>query len=471
MEKLESNSTLPDSWINVEWSQITALDGFRRGPFGGNLKKSCFVEEGYSVYEQYAPINDDCTSFRYFIDEEKYQELSGFHVNEGDFLISCSGTMGRITHVPDGSPSGVINQALLRIRLQDQFILPDYFLKLFRSPLIQNSVLNKTVGGAIQNLAAVKELKTIPLPIAPLPEQKRIVEKLDSLLAQVDTIQQRLNNLPNIIKRFRQSVLAAAVSGKLTEQWRENNESKHESVKLGDLIQSGPQNGIYKPSKFYGKGTKIVRIDSIYDGELISWEKIKCLELESEELKRYQVNISDILINRVNSIEYLGKCGLVRELPESAVFESNIMRLSLNINIASPEFVTLFLTSPTGLVELRKNAKLAVNQASINQTDVKNCELILPLLNEQTEIVRLVEQYFALADTLEKNLANAKQRVDNLTQSILAKAFKGELVPQDPSDEPADKLLQRIKAARIEAEKLEKAAKKAAKASKAKKTK
>ena len=87
----------------------------------------------------------------------------------------------------------------------------------------------------------------------------------------------------------------------------------------------------------------------------------------------------------------------------------------------------------------------------------------MPPIEEQTEIVRLVEQYFALADTLEKHLANAKARVDNLTQSILAKAFRGELVPQNPNDEPADKLLERIKAVRLEAEKLEKAAKKAAK--------
>ncbi len=102
---------------------------------------------------------------------------------------------------------------------------------------------------------------------------------------------------------------------------------------------------------------------------------------------------------------------------------------------------------------------------------LRSFEFNIPSLTEQTEIVRLVEQYFALADTLEKNLANAKQRVDNLTQSILAKAFKGELVPQDPSDEPADKLLERIKVARLEAEMLEKAAKKAAKASKTTKVK
>lgn len=361
---------------------------------------------------------------------------------------------------------GAYNVALMKAKPRDNIFSNEYLFYYLKNQNIYRYVESASDRTAGQSGVNKRHLEKYPVGVPPLNEQKRIVEKLDSLLAQVDTIQQRLNNLPDIIKRFRQSVLAAAVSGKLTEQWRENNEYKHQNVKLGDLIESGPQNGIYKPSKFYGSGTKIIRIDSIYDGELINWDKIKCLALEKEELDRYKINLSDILINRVNSIEYLGKCGLVKKLPGNAVFESNIMRLSVNLELASPEFITLFLTSPTGLVELRKNAKLAVNQASINQTDVKNCKLLLPLVNEQNEIVRLVEQYFALADTLEKNLANAKQRVDNLTQSILAKAFRGELVPQDPNDEPADKLLARIKAARLEAEKLEKAAKKVAKASK-----
>ena len=112
---------------------------------------------------------------------------------------------------------------------------------------------------------------------------------------------------------------------------------------------------------------------------------------------------------------------------------------------------------------LNKTSSAVVNAAIINKSRLSIAPCPVPSIEEQTEIVRLVEQYFALADTLEKNLANAKQRVDNLTQSILAKAFRGELVPQDPNDEPADKLLERIKAARLEAEKLEKAAKKATK--------
>jgi type I restriction enzyme S subunit len=462
---------LPNSWINIEWGEITALDGFRRGPFGGNLKKSCFVEEGYSVYEQYAPINDDCTSFRYFVDEEKYQELKSFHVNEGDFLISCSGTMGRITHVPIGSPNGVINQALLRIRLQGEFIFPDYFLKLFRSPLIQHSVLNKTVGGAIQNLAAVKELKTISLPIAPLLEQKRIVEKLDSLLAQVDTIQQRLNNLPDIIKRFRQSVLAAAVSGKLTEQWRDNSEYTTGVIKsvvfpkewsfttLGKAVNYG------KCSKV-GAGeiedeTWVLELEDIEKETSKILKRINFGERQTKSIKN-TFTTGDVLYGKLRP--YLNKIVIA---DDDGVCTTEIIPISSPSNILS-EYLFYWLKSPFFYAYVDE-ITYGVNMPRLGTNDGKKAPFVVPPLEEQTEIVRLVEQYFALADTLEKNLANAKQRVDNLTQSILAKAFRGELVPQDPNDEPAEKLLERIKTARLEAEKLEKAAKKAAKASKAKK--
>ena len=126
-----SLDNLPVEWCLTDWVNITNTeDGFKRGPFGGSLKKEIFVAIGYAVYEQYAPINDDCTRFRYFIDEDKYQELEKFSVEENDFLISCSGTMGRITQVPVGAPKGVINQALLRIRLIKSAIDSRYFLYL-----------------------------------------------------------------------------------------------------------------------------------------------------------------------------------------------------------------------------------------------------------------------------------------------------------------------------------------------------
>lgn len=484
-------SLLPNSWVEVEWNEITSVDGFRRGPFGGNLKKSCFIEEGYAVYEQYAPINNDCENFRYFISEEKFQELSGFHVNNGDFLISCSGTMGRITHVPDGAPEGVINQALLRIRLQDKLIDPDYFLKLFKSPAIQHKVLNQSVGGAIQNLAAVKELKQISLPIAPLAEQKRIVEKLDEVLAQVDTIKARLDGIPAILKRFRQSVLASAVSGKLTEEWRANNfhkvdkETVHLTVnkmreakgfkiprniqRIGDLPFTIPDNwvweragnvclkitdGAHNTPKLLGEGYPYLMAKDLTGGQLDFTENRFISETEHRELyNKCQPEVGDLLV--VNIGAGTGNNVLINVTHEFSFKNIAILKRS---NLLIPLYLKYFFDSQKRKIFDEQTRGGA--QPFLSLTVLNNILIALPPIKEQKEIVHLVDKYFELADTIEAQVKKAQARVDNLTQSILAKAFRGELVPQDPNDEPADKLLERIAQARLDAEALAKAAKK-----------
>lgn len=378
-------------------------------------------------------------------------------VNTGDIIVSMTRpNLNAVAKIPpelDGNIASTGFDVLKPILIE-----PDWLFSIVKSKSFIAAVSGTTIG-ALYPACKASDIRNYELPLPPLAEQKRIVAKLGEVLAQVDTIKARLDRIPAILKRFRQSVLAAAVSGKLTEEWRGAN-SFGEYIKLGELLKDGPQNGLYKPSRFYGKGTKIFRIDSFYDGELVDWETIKRVELEEQEVNKYRVNINDVLVNRVNSIEYLGKCALVRELPENAVFESNIMRMTIDTEKALPAFVTTFLRSIVGLKELRKNAKLAVNQASINQTDVKSCLLQLPTIKEQKEIVRLVDHYFVFADTIEAQVKKAQARVDNLTQSILAKAFRGELVAQDPNDEPADKLLERIAQARIEAEALAKTSKK-----------
>ncbi|WP_038874858.1 restriction endonuclease subunit S [Vibrio jasicida] len=389
------------------------------------------------------------------ITQEAIDNSSTNVIPAGTPIIATRMSLGKIVRASFDSAINQDLKALFVNRDVDDY----YFEYWYRS---QGLKIESLGTGTTVKGVRLEVINALEFPLAPLAEQKRIVKKLDEVLAQVDTIKARLDGIPDLLKRFRQSVLASAVSGKLTEEWRGvGSEPFGKQVKLGELLKDGPQNGLYKPSRFYGDGTKIFRIDSFYDGELVDWETIKRVDLEEQEVGKYRVNVDDVLINRVNSIEYLGKCALVRELPERAVFESNIMRMSIDTEKALPAFVTIFLRSIVGLQELRKNAKLAVNQASINQTDVKNCSLRLPKIEEQKEIVRLVDQYFAFADTIEAQVKKAQARVDNLTQSILAKAFRGELVDQDPNDEPADKLLERIAEARKEAEALAKAAKKA----------
>lgn len=293
------------------------------------------------------------------------------------------------------------------------------------------------------------DIEDLIIFLPPLAEQTRIAQKLDELLAQVDTLKARIDAIPALLKRFRQSVLTAAVSGRLTEEWRGERELPNFSeMEFGCLIKKGPQNGLYKPSSAYGAGVKIIRIDSFYSGEITDWKRLRSLVVDQSELKNWGLNAGDILINRVNSIEYLGKCALVRFVPEPTVFESNVMRMSLLTDLVNPEYLMRFLSSEIGRKKLISKAKHAVNQASINQGDVKACKVPLPSLTEQNEIVRRVDQLFAFADILEDKVASAKSRIDHLAQSILAKAFRGELVPQDPNDEPANVLLERIQAQR-----------------------
>lgn len=339
--------------------------------------------------------------------------------------------------------------------------------------LIKNekqNFINKGKGGAQPNISQqIIKAHTIGFP--PLAEQKRIVEKLDSLLAQVETIQQRLNNLPKIIKRFRQSVLAAAVSGKLTEEWHmEHNCKSWKTVSLGDVVTPISQgwspkcNNVPAPDGKWG----VIKTSAV--------QSIRFVEEENKELpdtleprEKLLIQDGDILVTRAGPRVRCGITCLVTKVKSKLMICDKVYRFQVKESYGINKFLVLQLNSLKYLEYIEK-LKTGISDSGMNLTQVKFKKLRLdwPDIKEQTEIVRIVEQHFALADTLEKNLKNAKKRVDNLTQSILAKAFRGELVPQDPNDEPAEQLLARIKAARAEAELLEKAAKKVSSKTKAK---
>ena len=217
-------------------------------------------------------------------------------------------------------------------------------------------------------------------------------------------------------------------------------------VKLGKLFSISPQNGVYKPASEYGSGTQIIRIDDFYDGQLIRRTGFKKLRLSDEEIEKYKVRNSDLIINRVNSIEYLGKCALVESLTENTVFESNVMRCCVIEDVISKAYVAAYLASHEGRNRLCENAKHAVNQASINQTDVGNTLVPITSMEEQLLIVQKIEQKLSQTDALISQIEDHLKKVEVLRQSILKKAFSGQLIPQDPHDEPASILLERIKA-------------------------
>jgi type I restriction enzyme S subunit len=206
---------LPNSWTWVAWGNLLAYDdgAFKRGPFGSSLKKDMFVDSGYKVYEQYCPINDDCSFERYYITNELYENLKTFAVKANDYLISCSGaTLGRITQVPEDFKEGIINQALLRVRINHEYLDRAFFKLLFRSPFFQKMILDNSTGSAIPNVKGVNELKSMPIPFLPLAEQQRIVSKVDELFMLCEGLKDRLVEAQTLQNQLAVSVVEQALN-------------------------------------------------------------------------------------------------------------------------------------------------------------------------------------------------------------------------------------------------------------------
>jgi type I restriction enzyme M protein len=182
------------SQTEFELVKLDEVCEFKRGPFGGSLKKEIFVPDGYLVYEQYHAINDDFSFGRYFIDEAKFKEMIGFEVKPSDLLISCSGTMGRIAIVPENAKRGIINQALLKLTLDQSRILPLYLKKILEAEEVQERHFRNQEGAAIQNVASVKVLKEIEIPLPPLEIQQQIVAEIEGYQKIIDGAKQIVNH-------------------------------------------------------------------------------------------------------------------------------------------------------------------------------------------------------------------------------------------------------------------------------------
>jgi type I restriction enzyme, S subunit len=222
-KNLKNARALFDSYLNSVFSQrgegwvkstFGNVCGFVRGPFGGSLKKSIFVEDGYAVYEQQHAIYDQFDDVRYFIDEEKFKEMKRFELRSNDLIMSCSGTMGRVAIVPEGIRQGIINQALLKLTPTAK--VSGAFLKSWMESQVFQDALKEYAGGAaIQNVASVKILKEIKVFLPSIKEQERIIEELEALHEETQRLESIYQKKITALAALKKSILHQAFMGEL----------------------------------------------------------------------------------------------------------------------------------------------------------------------------------------------------------------------------------------------------------------
>lgn len=463
---IDTDSKLPEGWVSITLEDHIYIAG-RIGWRG--LKAEEYKSSGPMLVSVPNLNHGDLVDFGTVdhISVARYEESPEIQLHTDDILLAKDGAgIGKLGYVGELTSKATINSSLLLIRPGDQLLLPRYLFYFLKGPEFQSIALNRITGSATPHLFQ-KDIKLFPVLVPPLPEQSRIVTKVEHSLNRVKTLRGMLARSASILKTFRQAVLAAACSGRLTEDWREKHQCEPASSLLKRILEerlkgsrgkfdlAEPNEPIDVPSSWvWASGS-----------QLFSWGSGKFLPAKEQkpgtvpvyggngilgQHDRALVEHKTLVIGRVGA-----QCGNVNTTTGPTwVTDNAIYALSLPSGI-NLEFIGFVFKQSN----LNANAG-GSGQPFVNQTTLNAVAVPLPPTDEQHEIVRRAEALFKLADAIEKRVNAASARAEKLTQAILATAFRGELVPTEAElarregrhYEPASVLLERIKAERAAAE-------------------
>lgn len=370
------------------------------------------------------------------------------HFQDGDVLLAkitpCfeNGKAGLVRGMPSGIGAG--SSEYFVCRPDTSLLHPRYLLALFKTERFLKEGETRMTGSVGHKRVPKDYLLSTEIPLPPLGEQQRITGKLDALLARVDACRDRLDRVPAILKRFRQAVLEAAAVGSLTSDWRDAQNrslSEWQETTLDQVCVAGRviTYGVVKLGDEVVGGVPCLRTSNV------RWLRIETAEVKSiapdisAQYGRTVLEGGEVLVN------VRGTLGGVAVVP-SEMRGWNVSREVAVVPVDARRVVPAFLAYWIGSQRSQRwlsRVEKGVAYTGINIEDLRTLPIACPSLDEQAEVVRRVESFFALADGIETRLQTARGQVERLTSSVLAKAFRGELVPQDPNDEPATELLKR----------------------------
>ena len=409
---------VPEGW---EWCKLDDLAFYKKGPFGSSLTKSMFVPDSpdaYKVYEQKNAISKDATLGHYFIDKDKYEELKGFTVQSEDIIVSCAGTIGETYVLPLNLREGIINQALMLIRLFDKSI-SDFYL-LYFDFMLKSEAAKESKGTAIKNIPPFDILKNFYIPLPPFAEQQRIVAEIERWFTLIDTVEQGKSDLQIAIKQTKSKILDLAIHGKLVPQ-DPNDEPASELLKrinpkaeitcdnehsrklpynwclcnLGDVCML--ENGFaFSSDQYKAKGIPLIRISNIKDNEI---SLSSCVFINEGYEEKYIVHSGDLLIAMSGATT--GKMGIYNQ-KYVAYLNQRVGNIKIvDSNLLFDKYRNYFLFS-----QKNKILELAYGgaQPNISGKVINSLFVPLPPIAEQKRIVQKIEVLFSIIDTVEQAL-------------------------------------------------------------------
>ena len=432
---------VPENWVWVRLGAFAETISKGTTPKGGStayvnegvnfLRVENLTSDGYISHSKITHITAEM--------HENYLKRSILKAN--DLLISIAGSLGKSAIVRECDLPINTNQAIAFVRLFADKINVNYIRNTIESPLINSVLTKQTKVTSIPNLT-LEIIKDCPIPLPPLSEQQRIVERIEELFAKLDEAKERLQEVADSFAVRKAAILHKAFTGELTKQWRLENGVSDESWEektIGEICSS-LKYGTSKKSSDDGE-VVVLRMGNLQNGE-IDWSNLSYTS-DEEDIKKYLLKSGDVLFNRTNSPELVGKTSIYRgEMP--AIYAGYLIKLDYEKNIVVGDYLNYYLNSSKAKEYYMQVKTDGVSQSNINAKKIGEFEIPLPTLSEQHEIVRLINDLLARERSAQQATEQALASIDLMKKSILARAFRGELGTNKASEASALELLRQV---------------------------
>lgn len=430
---------VPENWV---WTYISS--GFDVTS-SKRVHKSDWLSEGVPFYRTRELVKLSEQGYidnELFISEDLYKTFKKeFGVpQKNDLLISGVGTIGVPYVISDEKKFYFKDGNVIWLKNKGVFDA-SYMYYLYKTVFVDNQIHSMSAGTTVDTYTIINAKNTI-IPLPPLSEQQRIVERIEELFAKLDEAKERLQEVADSFAVRKAAILHKAFTGELTKQWRRKNGVSDESWEektIGEICSS-LKYGTSKKSSDDGE-VVVLRMGNLQNGE-IDWSNLAYTS-DEEDIKKYLLKSGDVLFNRTNSPELVGKTSIYRgEMP--AIYAGYLIKLDYEKNIVVGDYLNYYLNSSKAKEYYMQVKTDGVSQSNINAKKIGEFEIPLPTISEQHEIVRLIDDLLARERAAQQATEQALASIDLMKKSILARAFRGELGTNKASEASALELLRQV---------------------------